>query len=1177
MKRKENTFKRRVELFKTFFFSVFLAALLNHVSLAGVHASQNPLEQELSVSFENIPLKEALKLLTEKANVKFVYSSSRIQSKKKVSLDARREKLSVILSRLFENTGIKFGLSERGFILLSKDSTAYQQGDFDVISKESESDLIKNQFMLGGIVTDENGEPIPGVNILVKGTTIGTVTDSEGNYQLTLADSIDATITFSFVGYVPSEEIVNGRSAINVKLLPESKTLSEVVVVGYGTQSRRNLTGSVASINNRAIKDQPVTNIAEGIAGRLSGVLVQQTTGAPGSNPAIKVRGLGSITADNGPLVVLDGQPLNSGALNLINPNEIEKIDLLKDASATAIYGSRGSNGVLMVTTKRGKAGKAQINFDYYTGVQEITKKMNVLNSQQFAEFSKDAVNTAYLERVPGASVNDPNSVRPPNLRYRYAQGEFAGINFDNPATLANYDYQDMIFQKAPISSYQLSTTGGSSMVQFAITGNYLKQDGIIKQSGIDRYSLRTNIDAQLTKKLKVGISFSPSFTKQQRVKSDGHWSENGVINSALALMPFVPIYQADGTTYNGQAAYASTYNWTGVPNPVANISEIDDNLDNLRLLGISYVEFDVLKNLKYRGTIGADLIYQRQNYYQSSALPLYNLLPPTPGYGFAFSSQNINWVTSHTLNYTFVNSGDHEFEALVGTEAQKNDFQRSQVNANRFPNDVVRTLNAGTITGGDSWREQWSLASYFLRINYTFRDKYLFNASVRQDGSSRFGRNNRWGTFPSASVGWRVSEEPFLKNVSMISDLKLRASYGYSGNNAFGNYTQVSLLNPKNYVFGNSLANGLATATIGNDDLTWEKSRQLDLGLELGLWKDRIFLNADYYSRLTTDLLLLVQTPTLTGFSQSIRNIGRVENKGMEFAVSTRNFIGDFSWTTDLNLSFNRNKVLELGPSGDPIRSGTGVSESNITVIGKPLGNIYGYQQIGIFNTQQELDAYPHFATTRPGDVKYLDVNEDQVIDADDRTILGNNQPDFIYGMSNSVGFKGFELSCMIQGVQGGQILNLSRRFYDNLEGNANQLTTVLDRWRSPEQPGNGITPRANSRSTGSNNAVSSRWVESATYFRVRNITFAYNVPSNILKRIKGRSLRIYAGVQNAFTSSKYLGYNPEVSGFESEPTGGAIPTEEDPIVRSPLTGGVDYGSYPVARTYTIGVNLGF
>ena len=1145
-------------ILRAFFCQFLLIVLLQHPGQVSAAYAQDVLDQKISINFKNISLKEALAQLSKQAPIKFVLSSSHIPTGKKITLMANQEKLTVILSQMLHPMDIEFHLTQPDFIVLNKKSSPMPKHLNNNLSQVSQ--VQTTNVTVTGRVTDEQQQPIPGVNILVKGTTIGTITDGEGNYQLTILDNIEAVLVFSFMGYLTVEQAVNSRTSVNMQLVPDVNSLNEVVVVGYGTQKRRNVTHAVASINTRTLKDQPLSNIAEGIAGRLSGVLVQQTTGAPGGNPSIKVRGLGSISADNGPLIVLDGQPLNNGGLNLINPNDIEKIDVLKDASATAIYGSRGSNGVVMVTTKRGKAGMTRIDFDYYTGIQEVTKKMNVLNSQQFAEFSKEAVNAAYLERVPGASISDPNSVRPPNLRYRYARGEFPGINFDDPASLANYDFQDMIFQNAPISSYQISALGGSEKVQFAISGNYLKQDGIIKRSGIDRYSLRTNIDAQLTKKLKTGVSLSPSFTNEMRANSDGHWSENGIINSALALMPFVPIYQADGTTYNGQVTYAPTYNWTGVPNPVANITEIDNKFSNLRLLGNVYAELEVLKNLKYRGTLGSDLIYLRQNYYQSSALPIFNQLPPTPTNGFAFSSQNINWVTNHTLNYDFSLGLDHSLNVLLGTEAQKNDFNQSQVNANRFANDIVRTINAGTVTGGNSLREQWSLASFFGRFNYSFRDKYLFNASIRRDGSSRFGRNNRWGTFPSASFGWRVSEEPFLKDVSFFSDLKVRASYGLSGNNSFGNYTQITLLNSDNYAFGNNLVNGLATSSIGNDNLTWERSRQTDLGLDIGLLQDRLFLTVDYYSRTTNDLLLLVQVPTLTGFSNAFRNIGKVKNKGMEFSALTRNLTGNFTWNTDINFSFNRNKVLALGLAGDPIRSGTGVDESNITMIGKPLGNIYGYQQIGIFRSQTELDAYPHFATTRPGDVKYLDTNGDQIINANDRTVLGNNQPDFIYGVTNSFSFKGLDLSVVAQGVQGGQILNLSRRFYDNLEGNANQLTTVLDRWRSPEQPGNGITPRANSRSTGSNNAVSSRWVESASYFRIRNITLGYNLPSSLLQHVKGRSLRLYVGIQNAFTSSKYLGYNPEVSGYEGA-----------------LTGGVDYGSYPVARTYSIGCNLGF
>jgi TonB-linked SusC/RagA family outer membrane protein len=1033
----------------------------------------------------------------------------------------------------------------------------------------------KVDLSVRGRVTDAaSGEGLPGVSVLLKGTQRGTTSDGEGNYALTVPDEA-AVLVFSYVGYQTQEVTVGNQTQLNVGLSASDRALNEVVVVGYGTQTRRDLTGSVASLNTRTIQDQPVTNVVEGMAGRLPGVLIQQTTGAPGSSPSLKVRGLGSISAGNGPLIVIDGQPLNSGGLenagglNLINPNDIETIDVLKDASATAIFGSRGANGVVMVTTKRGKAGQSRINFDAYTGIQEVSKQMDLLNSQQFAEFSKEAFNNAYVERVAGAQASDPNSVRPAGQRYRYPRGEFPGINFDDPASLAYYNYQDLIFRRAPISSYQLSASGGSERVQYLLSGNYLTQEGIIHRSNLKRYTFRSNIDAQVSPRLKVGLSFSPSYSFENRVRANGHWADNAVINAALSTVPFVPIYQADGITYASQANYAAPYDWPGITNPVANITERDNQAGTLRLLGNAYVELAFLKakNLTYRGTLGGDLNYFRQNEFQTSALPLNQLPPPNLNSGNAYTAQTINWVTSHTLNFTHTVGTDHRFGALVGLEAQQNDFQESRVNANQFPNDVVRTVNAGVIVGGTSFRDQWALTSYFGRVNYSFRDRYLFNASIRRDGSSRFGSNRRYGVFPSASVAWRLTEEPFMKSISLISDLKLRASYGLSGNNAFqnnngtpNNYPATGTLGRENYVFGNVLSNGLATSTIGNDNLTWEKSRQTDIGLELGLFQDRIFLNVDYYNRITTDLLLSVQVPTLTGFSSATRNIGKVENKGMEFALTTRNLTGTFTWSTDFNLSFNRNQVLALGPTGDAIRSGTGVGETNITVIGEPLGSFFGYQQIGVFRDQADLDASPRFADARPGDVKYADINNDKRIDANDRTIIGNNQPDFIYGMTNRFTFKGFDLSVVIQGVQGGQILNLSRRFFENLEGNANSLTTVLGRWRSPQEPGDGVTPRANTRTTGNNNAVSSRWIESASYFRVRNVTLGYNVPTAFTQRIKIQNLRLYAGVQNALTISKYLGYNPEVSGYESA-----------------LTGGVDYGSYPLARTYTIGLNLGF
>ncbi len=552
------------------------------------------------------------------------------------------------------------------------------------------------------------------------------------------------------------------------------------------------------------------------------------------------------------------------------------------------------------------------------------------------------------------------------------------------------------------------------------VSGNYLTQEGIIRQSGIDRYTFRSNVDAQVSPRIKVGMSISPSFTKERRVNSDGHWASNGVINAALSQVPIVPIYQADGITYNSQASIAAPYDWAGVTNPVANITEADNNVNTLRLLGNTYLEVGIWKTLKYRGSVGGDITYLRQNQYRASTMPLNQLLPPNISTGSSITSQNLNWVTNHTLDYSFDLGAAHRFTALIGMEAQQNTFENNRVDATNFPNDMVRTVNAGVISGGSSFKEQWALASYFGRVGYTFNDKYLFNASIRRDGSSRFGSNQRYGTFPSASVGWRVSEEPFLKNVAAISELKLKASFGLSGNNAFANYGSIGTLGIDNYVIGNGLSNGLATNVIGNPNLTWEKSRQTDIGMELGLFKNRVFLLADYYSRITSDLLLSVQVPSLTGFTSANQNIGKVENKGMEFGLTTRNTVGAFAWTTDLNMSFNRNEVLALGPTGDAIRSGSGVGETNITVLGKPLGNFYGYQQIGVFRDQADLDGFPHFADSRPGDVKFADVNNDGVINANDRTLIGNNQPDFIYGINNTLTYSGFDLEHIGPGCPG-------------------------------------------------------------------------------------------------------------------------------------------------------------
>ena len=1129
-----------------------LTAFILLVSLVHLSASVYSQQTKLDVSLRNATVRDVLKSIEDQSEYFFLYTNEDIDVNRKITIDINNESLEQILDQIFFGTNVSYRIADRQIVLTRGDQT----GIFF---------QAQQQKSVSGKVTDSSGLPLPGVTVVFRGTTQGTITDSEGKYSL-INIPADAILVFSFVGMKSQAINVSERTLLNVVLEEETIGLDEVVAIGYATQKRSSVTSSISSVSTDEIKDLPVSNAAVALQGKLPGVIVQQTTGKPGSTPALKVRGFGSISAGTTPLIVVDGNIVNASVFATLSADEIESIDVLKDASSTAIYGSRGSNGVIMVTTKRGKTGKTIINLDVYAGFQKITKTMDLLNSQQFAEFSKEASNTAYVERVPGANANDPNSMRPqPSERMRYPQGDlYDWLDFDDPEKVANlpyHDFQDLIFRRALMSNYQLRASGGNDKVRYMVTGGYMKQNGILEKSSIEKYTFRTNIDLNISSKFRMGLDFNPSYIERSDVNSDGHWANNGVINAALSAVPFAPIYSADGTTYSSQTEFSSAYGFPGVTNPVANITEYDDKSKISGFLGNAYAEYDLFKDLKYRISGNVSTSSTRNNTYRTSKIPLNQLLPPNQATGSAISYMDLSWLFNQTLNYSKTFDEDHTITVLVGMEATKYAYEYSSMTAINFANDIVRTLNYGTVNSGFSSKTKNSVASYFSRINYDYKGKYLINISVRRDGSSLFGKDNRWGTFPAGSLGWHFSNESFMTRLPFISEAKLRLSYGLSGNNAFDNdYPYVGLLTTNNYVFGDQLSNGLSASTLGNSSLGWEKSKQADIGLDLGLLKNRIYFIGDYYHRKTTDLLLSVNIPTLSGFSSSVKNIGAMKNTGWEFALTTKNLTGNFSWNTNINLSLNRNKVLELGPTGDPIRSGSGVGETNITMIGEPIGSFYGYKQLGIFKDQTDLDSYPHFSDSKPGDVKYEDVNGDKKIDANDRTIIGNNQPDFTYGFTNTFKYKNFDLNVSFTGVHGGQILNLSRRFIENLEGSQNQITTVLNRWRSPENPGDGKTPRANKRTTGQNNAISSRWVEDGSYLRLQNITIGYQIPQRVMDRSKIQSARIYLSGQNLFTWTDYKGYNPEVSGYESA-----------------LTGGVDYGSYPVARIMTIGLNVSF
>lgn len=1151
------------------------------------------------------PLKEVLKDLEKSFKVSIMFNSRQVENIKiPLNRAVKRETIETALKSILTPENITFKkIGDKFYIINAKETKLLAESSFmpvhatnQIKSIESFSGSSENlsplsQSTITGKVTDgSTGGPLPGVSIRLKGSSTSATTDVNGKYSIRFSGS--GVLVFSYVSYLTKEIQLTGSTVINVQLVTDQQKLNEVVVVGYGTQKKRNLTGSIAAITARNIKDIPVSTFESAIQGQIAGVQVQEPSGEPGAATTIRVRGIGSISAGNEPLYVVDGFPVSKNVesaiqgdvarrtvafrpapanpLGTISPGDIQSVEVLKDAAAAAIYGSRGSNGVIIITTKKGKRdGTTAINFDSYYGTQSIANKVSLMNAAELRQYVLDAKNNAYLQDVPTANINDPNAVRytkSTNTSY-YIPADFA-----NP-TGTDTDWQDVLFKTAAVQSYNLSLSGGAEKLGYYISGNYFNQAGIIDKTGFKRYSFRVNLESDPIKNLRVGVNLNPSFTDQARGSTSAPYFADppGAVYTALVTSPTVSPYLADGsinqthnqshlTTENGTDA-----NMTASSNPLAVVRYIHDDLVQFRTFANAYAEYKILDGLKYKLMVGTDINNYNRDYYREKAFLDRTATVGVP-YGQSNTSLETNWLAENTLSYdkTF---GQHALSAVAGYTAQKNKIRMNQVQAENFPDDLVKTVSGGQVTGGTSTQEEWSLVSYLGRVNYSFKDKYLLTATLRSDRASRFGEGNKVGYFPSVSGGWRVSDEAFMKSLTFISDFKLRASWGKTGNFLIPNYASIGLLNPYNYVLGNVVVNGIAPSTPSNSNLTWEKNTQTDVGLDMSLLKNRISVSLDWYRKVTSDLLLNVQVPAVVGYGNSnpLRNIGEVENKGFEVSLNTQNIEGSFTWSTDLNFSTNKNKVLKLGITGDPILSSGGAGIRHITRIGDPIGSYYGYVVEGIYQTQDEITKAPKdklAPNARPGDFRFKDVNGDGVIDANDRTVTGNYQPDFTYGMTNRFTYKKIELSFLIQGVEGSEVLNLTRRHLANGEANTNSYTTELNRWISAAQPGDGKTPRADRLGDlhGFNNRPSSYQVEDASYLRLRNVTLAYTISDKLVGKYFS-SLRIYASGTNLFTKTKYVGYNPEVN---NQSTASGVQGE-------------DYGAYPLSKNFTFGLNASF
>lgn len=1044
---------------------------------------------------------------------------------------------------------------------------------FTLLSASLIAGNTEQQKQLKGVVKSTDNAPLPGVTVVVKGTTAGTITDGDGKFLLQGVPATAKTLLFSFVGMKSQEIIIGDKADFTIVLEDETIGLDEVVAVGYGTQKKKDLTGSISRVNGDNIIQASVSSFDKMLQGKVAGVQITQTTGAPGGNVNVLVRGVSSITGGNQPLYVVDGFPIGAGGsgsdmmnfanstysssgmanntqnrinpLSSINPSDIESIEILKDASATAIYGSRGANGVVMITTKRGKAGKSFINVDASYGVQQIAHKLDMMNSQQFAEFVAEGRDNAWI--YAGGKATDPNEARSATTRVK--------PEFRNPSSITqNTDWQDAIFRIAPVQNYQISAGGGNNLLKYHISGGYLNQQGIIETSDYSQFNLRSNIDVQVSDKLKIGSSISGSYSFGTFPNTEGHLGSRGVLSAALASSPTIPIKNADGN-------YVSELlDPLGVPveNPLFILENFSDKRNVSNLFCNNFFEYEIIKGLKFKSSIGINFSTNEIKLWKSSLLGSYGgaTSPATAG---VTKAESLNWLNENTITYKHVFKEKHSLDAFVGFTVQKDRYDRLSAGATDFPTDYVTYLSAGTVNAGTHYISEWSMLSMISRVNYSYAGKYLFTATVRRDGSSRFGTNNKWGTFPSFSVGYNLSEEAFMKSVKFINNLKLRAGYGISGNNQIGNYTHIGLISSTNYVENNKIKPGLVPSNLSNDQLTWEKSKQLNLGMDLGLFKDRISLTADVYKDKKTDLLLAVQLPAASGFYSSTQNIGEIENKGIEIGLNTVNVKSkDFEWSSNITFNSNKNKVLKLATEGSRISN----SAYQVTQVGAPVSSYYLMNVIGIFQNADEVAKSPiQHPKTQPGDLKFEDVNLDGKITASDKKVLGSPWPDFSWGFTNKISYKNFSLSVFVNGSHGGYNYFLAGETLMNSAGVQNQLAIVDRRWKSEANPGDGTIPRAIRSTYAYGFSTTSRFLFDASYIRIKNINLSYTLPKNLVSMLSLNSMNVFLDVSNVHTFTDYPGYDPEST------------TAGDNITNS----GIDFLTYPLARTFTIGFKLSF
>lgn len=992
---------------------------------------------------------------------------------------------------------------------------------------------------VSGVVYDTNGDPAIGANVIVKGTTNGTITDMDGKY--TLEVPANAILQISYIGYNTQEIPVGNKTTINVNLKEDTQALDEVVVVAYGTQKARSVTGAMSKLDASELSDMPVSQIGEKLQGKFSGVQINQANGEPNGGLVIRVRGAASINGGNEPLVVIDGFPTTSG-LASISPDEIENITVLKDAASASLYGSRAANGVILVTTKSAKgvsAGKPRIDFSAYFGIDKVSNqgRPDLMNAQEFAQFKKEyyedqALYEGYTGGVPEC--------------------------YQNPQAVGKgTDWFDVLLQDAITQNYNLGLSAAGEKFKSAVNINYNAKEGVILNTYSNRFAARANNVYEASDRVSFGLNVSGSYIIGQL--TDGLGGGRNIIGSAMLMDPQLKYKNDDGTypiayTQPGMFANANYY---------LVLTQRQNPSKTLRGTVNAYTDIKIIDGLKYRLSANADLENNsRSNWIPSTANGGMFSAPPQPAKGSYHTSNYVNWLLENTLTYNKTIANDHNLDILVGYTTQKNTQENARIDASDYPDDELPWFGTAITRTGNSDADKWgswAMISYLGRLNYDYKEKYILSVAFRRDGCSRFGSNAKFANFPSVSVGWIASDEPFMEKYDKVSHLKLRGSYGLVGNYNIGNYTYLASIGSYNYVTDGSITAGRALSRIGNNELTWETTKQMDFGVDLGLFNDRVFLVYDYYRKYTDGLLYQINIPYSSGFSDIQSNIGEFHFWGHEISLETKNMVGAFKWNTKINVSIDRNKAAKLGTNDTPIGGNQNQEDYNRTAVGKPLGMFYGYIYDGVFMTEAEYEAGPKHASSMVGTVRMKDLNGDNKIDMDDRTFIGNPNPDFTFGITNEFSWRDFDASLLLTGSVGNDIIDGTLEWTENIDGVFNVLKGVANRWRSLENPGDGQVPRTRTGTTELFRYNNSRWVSNGSYLRIKNLTIGYTVPIKKNPYVKG--LRVYASGQNLLTWTGYKGMNPEVS------SRGA----------SGLYQGVDITAYPVARTFSLGVNVKF